>query len=136
MAGIFVVDDEVYIQALYRDLLESTGHEIIDVAYNGREAVLTYGSFTLKPDVTLMDHRMPIKNGSEATREILKMDPSAEILVISADPTIEDNVMRIGAAGFMAKPFEVVLLLQTIDGIVSKAKGEVDPQEENGRVHS
>ncbi len=69
-----------------------------------------------------MDHRMPIKNGFEATREILAMDPSAKILVISADPRIADQVLRIGAAGFIEKPFELVLLLQTIEWILSKAQ--------------
>ena len=116
------MDDEPYIQALYRDLLERTGHEIIDVAYNGEEAVLKYESFTQKPDLTLMDHRMPIKNGFEATREILQMDPRARIIVISADQTVSDKVLRIGAAGFIEKPFELVLLLQTIEWILSEAR--------------
>ena len=130
MASIFLVDDEPYIQELYRDLLERTGHKVVEIAYNGEEAVLKFELFKDKPDLTIMDHRMPIKNGYEATREILAMDPSAKILVISADPTVSDKVLRIGAAGFIEKPFEMVLLLETIDWIVSQPPPAARPRSE------
>ncbi len=124
MARIFLVDDEIYIQTLYRDILERAGHEVVDTAYNGQEAVQRYELLRPKPDVVLMDHRMPIKNGMEATREILQLDPEATILFVSADQTVKDKVGGIGAAGFLAKPFDIVVLLETIERLVADATRE------------
>jgi two-component system chemotaxis response regulator CheY len=122
MARILLVDDEPYIQTLYGDILERAGHEVIETAYNGEEAVLRYELLWPKPDLVLMDHRMPIKNGMEATREILELDPAATILFVWADQTIRDKVVEIGAAGFIGKPFDLVVLLETIERLVADAR--------------
>lgn len=120
MARIFVVDDELYIQTLYGDILERAGHEVVDKAFNGEEAVLKYELLAPPPDLTLMDHRMPIKNGMQAAKEILRMDPAAAVLVVSADQSIKDQVPGSGIAGFIEKPFNMVVLLKTIDRIVAE----------------
>lgn len=120
MARIFVVDDELYIQSLFSDILERAGHEVIDRAFNGEEAVLKYGMLSPPPDLTLMDHRMPMKNGMDAAREILQMDPAAAVLVISADHSVGEMAKGSGVAGFMEKPFDMVALLKTIDRIIAE----------------
>lgn len=112
------MDDEVYLQDLYADLLGIVGHQIIDTAFNGEEAVLKFESMPEKPDLTIMDHRMPIKNGVEATREILEMDPKAKVLFISADVSQENKVQAIGAVGFLEKPFPMDKLFRTIDQVL------------------
>jgi two-component system chemotaxis response regulator CheY len=120
LGTIFVVDDEVYLQDLYADLLGIVGHQIVDTAFNGEEAVLKYESMERKPDLVIMDHRMPIKNGVEATREILSMDPRAKILFISADVSQESRVQEIGAVGFLEKPFPMDKLFRTIDNVLKQ----------------
>ncbi|HEX9708754.1 MAG TPA: response regulator [Candidatus Thermoplasmatota archaeon] len=118
MGKIFVVDDEVYLQDLYADLLSMVGHEILDTAFNGEEAVLKFESMASRPDLILMDHRMPIKNGVEATTEILRLDPSMRVLFISADVSQASRVQQIGALGFLEKPFPMDRLFRTIDKIL------------------
>lgn len=120
MARIFIVDDELYIQTLYSDILERAGHEVVDRAFNGEEAVLKYELLAPPPDLTLMDHRMPIKNGMQAAKEILRMDPAAAVLVVSADQSIKDKALGSGIAGFIEKPFSMIVLLKTIDRIVAE----------------
>ena len=71
-----------------------------------------------KPDLIIMDHRMPIKNGMEATKEILVLDPKAKVLFISADVSQEDKVQAIGAVGFLEKPFPMDKLFRVIDGVL------------------
>ncbi len=115
MGRIFVVDDEVYLQDLYGDLLTMVGHDIIDTAFNGEEAVLKFEAMGKKPDLTIMDHRMPIKSGVNATKEILSLDPAARILFISADVSQENVVQQIGAIGFLEKPFPMERLFKVID---------------------
>lgn len=118
MARIFVVDDEVYLQDLYADLLGIVGHQIVDTAFNGEEAVLKFESMDQKPDLIIMDHRMPIKNGVEATKEILAMSPKMRVLFISADVSQETRVAQIGAVGFLEKPFPMDKLFRTIDKVL------------------
>lgn len=118
MGTILVVDDEVYLQDLYADLLGIVGHQIVDTAFNGEEAVLKYEAMLVKPNLVIMDHRMPIKNGVEATKDILAMDPDAKILFISADVSQEARVQEIGAVGFLEKPFPMDKLFRTIDSVM------------------
>jgi two-component system chemotaxis response regulator CheY len=72
----------------------------------------------LKPDLIIMDHRMPIKNGVEATKEILAMQPKAKVLFISADVSQENRVAEIGAVGFLEKPFPMDKLFRMIDKVL------------------
>ncbi len=118
MARILLVDDEPYIQALYGDILSRAGHDVVDTAYNGEEALLKYELLDPPPDLVLMDHRMPIKNGLDATREIRELDPDARVLFVSADQTVRDKVQAAGAVGFIEKPFNIVKLLETIATLV------------------
>ena len=119
MARIFVVDDEVYLQDLYADLLGIVGHQIVDTAFNGEEAVLKFEVMDRKPDLIIMDHRMPIKNGVEATKEILAMEPKSKVLFISADVSQENRVVEIGAVGFLEKPFPMDKLFRMIDKVLA-----------------
>jgi two-component system chemotaxis response regulator CheY len=111
---IFVVDDEVFIQDLYQAMLPAGGHEIVDSAFNGQEAVDKFRALAERPDLVIMDHRMPIKNGLDATREIMAVDPSARVLVISADATVESKYQNSGAVGFIEKPFTMDVLFSAI----------------------
>jgi len=115
MARIFIVDDEQFILELYRDVLTLKGHAILAVAYDGEEAVRRYRAFNEKPDIVLMDHRMPLKNGVEATREILQMNPDAIIIFGSADVFAESEALAAGAKAFLPKPFRIDELLEVVD---------------------
>ena len=115
-ASILVVDDEVYLQDLYADLLSIVGHQIVDTAFNGEEALLKFEAMEKKPDLIIMDHRMPIKNGLEATKEILALEPKAKILFISADVSQENRALEAGAVAFLEKPFPMDKLFRLIEG--------------------
>ncbi len=78
-----------------------------------------YKGFSIKPDITLMDYRMPIKNGIEATEEILKVNNEAKILFVSADMSIKEEALSIGAFGFIDKPFDFKTLINTIKEAVN-----------------
>ena len=86
-------------------ILSFSGFEIIGMAKNGEEAVQMYKNFPKKPDVIIMDHRMPIKTGIEASKEILEIDKDAKIIFASADETVEEEARSIGVICFKNKPF-------------------------------
>jgi two-component system chemotaxis response regulator CheY len=127
MVRIFVVDDEVYIQDLYSNMLPVGGHIVVETAYNGEEAVSKFDAMKTKPDLVIMDHRMPIKNGLDATREIVSHDPDARVLVISADATVQPRVKAYGGVGFLEKPFTMDVLFRTIEGTLLNPIVHVDP---------
>ena len=86
-------------------ILSFSGLEIIGMAKNGEEAVQMFKNFPKKPDVIIMDHRMPIKSGIEASKEILEIDKNAKIIFASGDKDVEEQARSIGAICFKTKPF-------------------------------
>ncbi len=117
---IFIVDDDQSLQRLYGLILKEAGFEIIGTAINGKIAVEKYKEFTEKPDVILMDHRMPIMNGLNAMIEILELEKETNIVFASADINIKEKALSLGACAFLDKPFKMQNLIITIKNIFEK----------------
>lgn len=111
---VLIVEDDLSLQNLYKMILGASGFSIIGTANNGEEAVKLFMKLEEKPDIILMDHRMPIKNGLEATIEILKISKHPKIIFASADRTIKEKALSIGAVYFLEKPFGVEQLITVI----------------------
>ncbi|MHA2038246.1 MAG: response regulator [Promethearchaeota archaeon] len=120
MVKIFIVDDDQSLQRLYVLILKEAGFDIIDTAFNGKVAVDKFFSFEHKPDIILMDHRMPIKNGLDAMTEILKVDGRSKIIFASADISIRQQAFSLGACEFLNKPFNMGKLLNTIQKVIKE----------------
>lgn len=77
--------------------------EVIGEAENGRQAVEL--ACRILPDVLVMDIAMPLLNGMEATRQILRLTPAVKVLILSAhgDDAYVDKAIALGAAGFLSK---------------------------------
>lgn len=114
---ILLVDDEQEILEIYADAVEMTGFVVSGTALNGREAVDIFKTLSVKPDVILMDHRMPVKSGLEAAAEILLEFPDAKIIIASADKSVEHEAVATGVAAFLKKPFSLEYLIETIEKI-------------------
>lgn len=114
---IFIVEDDRDLQEFYTKMLTFSGFEVIGTADDGVEAVKKFKNFEVKPDLIIMDHIMPRKNGLEAAEEILELDSSAKILFASADRTIKREALAIGASYFLAKPFKIANFLAEIKSI-------------------
>jgi len=117
MVKIFIVDDDQSLQRLYTLILKEAGFEIIDTAFNGKTAVEKYNNLAEKPDIVLMDHRMPIKNGLDAMAEILHANNHVKIIFASADISIKQKALSLGACAFLDKPFNMRKLLTIIQKI-------------------
>ncbi len=118
MVKIFVVDDDQSLQRLYSLILKEAGFEIIETAINGKDALEKYDKLEIKPDIILMDHRMPIKNGLDTMTEILRMNNNEKIIFASADISVKEKAKSIGACAFLDKPFKMQQLLLIIQQIV------------------
>ena len=94
---ILVVDDDITMRELLRLMLKN--HEVYE-ADSGKRAIAIYERF--KPDIVLMDILMPGMNGIEATREILKRDPNAVVIGISAFASNKGrDIIEAGAKGII-----------------------------------
>ncbi len=117
---VFIVEDEVCIQTLYKRFFSLLDVDLIDIASNGEEAIEMFKDFHSKsdvPDIIIMDYQMPIKNGIEATREILQIDRKVKIIFISADESIRELALSIGAYSFITKPFRLKTIIEIIEEI-------------------
>jgi len=101
---VLLAEDHLIVREGLRALLKSEADiSIVGEADNGREAVeLTR---TLRPDVVVMDIAMPLLNGLEATRQILRALPATRVIILSAhsDDAYVDQVMALGASGYLIK---------------------------------
>ncbi|MFX1389595.1 MAG: response regulator [Promethearchaeota archaeon] len=111
---MFIVEDDLNIIKLYKNALEMFGHTVIDCAFNGNDAILKFKNFNIKPDIIIMDHRMPFKNGIETMKEILEIDPNIKIIFASADNQIKNLALESGALIFQEKPFSIIKLRDNI----------------------
>jgi DNA-binding NarL/FixJ family response regulator len=116
--SVLLVDDDDLMRTGLRAILSSDDSvEVVGEAVDGREAVGRVPR--LKPDVVLMDVRMPRLDGISATREIAAAEPSARVLIVT---TFEDDeyifgALEAGASGFLLKrtqPEELIAAIHTV----------------------
>lgn len=117
MARILLVDDERDLLMIYTKLLMMEGHDVVDSASNGKEAIKKFSELPIKPDIIIMDYRMPVLDGLVAMKEILKKTPDAKVLFVSAEKRVEKEAFEAGAIGFFTKPTSIRTLLAEIDRI-------------------
>ena len=112
---VLLAEDHMIVREGLRSILEAEGDiEVVGQAQDGRQAVeLTKA---LLPAVIVMDIAMPRLNGLEATRQILKAAPATRILILSAhsDDAYVEQVMSLGAAGYLIKQTSFLILAKAI----------------------
>jgi CheY-like chemotaxis protein len=100
---VLLVDDAAAIRNALRGVLEDAGIEVVGEAPDGIEGVALTGS--LRPDVVLMDLRMPSSDGFQATAAIAREHPDVRVVVLSAYEAEEsaEAVLAAGAFAFLPK---------------------------------
>jgi DNA-binding NarL/FixJ family response regulator len=101
---VLLAEDHMIVREGFRKMLElENDFEIVGEAQDGRQAVATAKKF--RPDVVLMDIAMPLLNGLEATRQVLKAVPTTKVIMLSAhsDDAYVTNATESGAVGFLLK---------------------------------
>ena len=99
LRALIADDSELYAEALVLTLELDPGIEIVGHAHDGQEAVEL--SLSLEPDVVLMDLDMPVLDGIEATKAVLRELPDTRIVMVTASADEEDR-HRAEAAGVAA----------------------------------
>lgn len=113
--NVLLVDDHTVVRQGLRALLKSEEDiEVVGEAENGRQAVMM--AKRTPPDVVVMDVAMPLMNGLEATRQILRANPTTKVLVLTSygDDECVAQLMQAGASGYLIKQTAANDLLKAI----------------------
>ncbi|GAA3547442.1 response regulator transcription factor [Nonomuraea rosea] len=115
MIRVLIADDQGMVRTGFTVFLSAQQDiEVVGEAANGREAVERAAA--LSPDVVLMDVRMPVMNGLEATRELLSRPSSPKVLILTTFD-LDDYVyeaLRAGASGFLLKDASAAQLAEAV----------------------
>ena len=105
MTTVLVADDQALVRGGFRVILKLAGIHVVAEAADGKEAVAAV--LKHRPDVVLMDIRMPVMDGLEATRRILESRPGQDVRVIVLTTFDLDQyvyaALAAGASGFLLK---------------------------------
>jgi DNA-binding NarL/FixJ family response regulator len=118
MTTLLIADDQALVRVGLRKILESEPElSVVGEAADGAEAVASMRRF--RPDIVLMDVRMPVLDGIEATRRIVRERPAARVLILTTFglDTYVYEALRAGASGFMLKdapPEEIVAAVRIV----------------------
>jgi len=104
MKTVLIADDSSFMRNWLKQLLDDKNYFVIAEAENGVQAIEKYKVF--RPDILLLDITMPLLNGIEALRELVKFDSKANIIMCSSlgqQPFVIEAT-KIGAKDFIVKP--------------------------------
>jgi DNA-binding NarL/FixJ family response regulator len=124
---ILLADDHTVVRQGLRKVLEERPEwEVVAEAGDGREAVRR--AEELEPDVAILDITMPLLNGVEATRQIVRRSPGTRVLVLTmhSDEAYVNQILQAGATGYLLKESADVDLVQAVSA-VSQGKSFFSP---------
>jgi DNA-binding NarL/FixJ family response regulator len=114
LARVVVIDDDEFLQEELCALLDEKGFAVVGVAANGLDGVSV--SRHERPDVVLIDYRMPGMDGVEATSQIGAETPLTQVIMFTAynEHSLGQEATRAGAFAFLAKGCTPSVLIQTV----------------------
>jgi DNA-binding NarL/FixJ family response regulator len=123
MTRVLVVDDTEHVRAMLVDILQLYGFDVVGQAADGEEAV-TQAAAT-RPDIIVMDYKMPGKDGVETTREIRESIPQQHVILYSAyiNRELQDEAIAAGVSACVPKGSGVEALAEEISALVMDLRG-------------
>ena len=117
---VLAVDDSIGVLTLIGTYLQGTEFVFAGSARDGKSAVDRF--VKLKPNVVLLDIVMPEQNGPDTLKQILAIDPTATVAMISslAGDDVVNECLRLGARSYLKKPFTKDGLLEFLRKLVGE----------------
>jgi DNA-binding NtrC family response regulator len=118
---IMIIEDEEDVLLVYRDFLERRGYRIEVSAPTANEILRDYEAY--RPDLVILDYRLPgSMNGLQAAEKILRKNPSARILIITAFENVkkelaENRFFDDKKISVLIKPVQLAYLVRVISGL-------------------
>lgn len=122
MPKVLIVDDQYGVRSLLQLVFQEEGYQVI-TAVNGRDALRQVERW--RPEVVIMDIKMPIMGGLEALPRIKALAPATEVIIMTAyvEAASLAEVWRLGASDFIYKPFD----LEELKGKVRELLAQEEP---------
>ena len=117
MEKVLCVDDDLNLLYLYKEALSEEGYEVI-LAKGGKEALSKFAKE--KPQVVVMDIRMPVMDGIQTLTAMLSKDRQVQIILNTAYPQYRENFMTWGAAAYVIKSSDLTELKEKIREVLDK----------------
>ena len=125
---VLIVDDESLIRMDLRDIIESCGHEVVAEGTNGVEALALCKKH--KPDIILMDVKMPELDGIEAARQIGFHHEAPVVLLTSySQQDLIDKARDSGVYGYLIKPVREEQLVPSLEMALGRYKSDAQLRE-------
>ena len=121
-----VIDDDKALASMMVDMLELEGIRVVGTGFNGKDAVKLFKE--RRPDVVYLDYCMPNYNGAYAFCNIKKIDPNANIIMVTADRNApyDPELKEVGKIPHIIKPFDINEIMELTNEIVLAKAGTVN----------
>jgi len=129
---ILVAEDETLIRMDLVEMLQEAGYEVVGAASDGSEAVSLAES--LKPDLTILDVKMPVLDGISAAEKIISISPVLMLTAFSQKDLVE-RARDAGAMAYVVKPFTINDLVPAIEISISRHKQMKSLEAEVADLH-
>jgi AmiR/NasT family two-component response regulator len=129
---IVVAEDEALIRMDLVEMLTESGYEVVGQASNGQEAIALVREF--KPDLAILDVKMPVLDGISAAEEIIHIAPVLMLTAFSQKELIE-RARDAGVMAYVVKPFSITDLVPAMEIAMSRHKQMTSLEKEISNLH-
>jgi DNA-binding response OmpR family regulator len=113
--NLFIIEDDIGIQELYKEFFTLNDWKIIGKSQNGTEGLNEYFKIAKKPSIVILDQNLPGLSGKTIAKEIRKYIPTQKILFVSADCDNFSDVKNLRGTQYLSKPFSLSNLLHKVE---------------------
>lgn len=134
---VLVADDEHLVRNGIRHLLAGYGEfQIVAEASNGQEVVELVQAH--RPDIVIMDVRMPVMDGLAATERIRRINPATRTVILSghSDFHYAQRALKLGASDYLTKPTDLVALIEVLARLRADIQAEAQARENEEKVRA
>ncbi len=124
---IVVAEDEALIRMDLVEMLTEAGYEVVGQASNGQEAIALVQE--LKPDLAILDVKMPVLDGISAAEEIIHIAPVLMLTAFSQKELVE-RARDAGVMAYVVKPFSITDLVPALEIAISRHKQMISLESE------
>lgn len=134
MYTVIIIDDEPITRLDFVEMLEENGYNVVAQGADGFDAVELCKKH--KPDIVLMDIKMPVFDGISASENIIKEDLAGCVVLLTAysDKEFIEKAKRIGITGYLVKPIDEHTLISTIEIALAQSSRYKSAIEESEKM--